>query len=322
MPNSSTKTRGNCCVAAAKWIPILFVVTIFSWSYYAYVFQLCILTLDSTTMRITFLVIHQILFLLTMWSYFQTILIKSAVIPEEFKLPAVEYELLECTQTFRMQRQILENFAKDLPITNKTSKGTVRYCNKCKLIKPDRAHHCSVCERCILKMDHHCPWINNCVSFTNYKCFVLFLAYSFLYSLFIAVSSFPSFLKFWKTGLQNSGKFQVLLLFIVALMFAISLISLFIYHCYLVAMNRTTLESFRAPIFESGSNKAAYDLGCCDNLKEVFGDDPVLWLVPVNTSKGNGVVFPIRERQEKTHLQDSTGSGKVWLLIFFRNCFI
>ena len=34
----------------------------------------------------------------------------------------------------------------------------VRFCDKCKAIKPDRAHHCSVCGRCVLKMDHHCPW--------------------------------------------------------------------------------------------------------------------------------------------------------------------
>eukprot|EP00468_Gymnochlora_sp_CCMP2014_P009955 CAMPEP_0167747166 /NCGR_PEP_ID=MMETSP0110_2-20121227/4131_1 /TAXON_ID=629695 /ORGANISM="Gymnochlora sp., Strain CCMP2014" /LENGTH=66 /DNA_ID=CAMNT_0007632039 /DNA_START=193 /DNA_END=390 /DNA_ORIENTATION=- len=31
-------------------------------------------------------------------------------------------------------------------------------CDKCKLPKPERAHHCSVCGRCTLKMDHHCPW--------------------------------------------------------------------------------------------------------------------------------------------------------------------
>jgi hypothetical protein len=39
-----------------------------------------------------------------------------------------------------------------------------RFCKKCVLPKPDRAHHCSLCQRCVLKMDHHCPWINNCVS--------------------------------------------------------------------------------------------------------------------------------------------------------------
>jgi len=50
-----------------------------------------------------------------------------------------------------------------------------RFCRKCWVPKPPRAHHCSICDRCVLKMgmlhlswlehslnpglDHHCPWM-------------------------------------------------------------------------------------------------------------------------------------------------------------------
>lgn len=37
--------------------------------------------------------------------------------------------------------------------------GSLRFCDKCLIIKPDRSHHCSVCGTCVLKMDHHCPWV-------------------------------------------------------------------------------------------------------------------------------------------------------------------
>lgn len=40
--------------------------------------------------------------------------------------------------------------------------GDVRFCRKCRAVKPDRAHHCSTCRRCVLKMDHHCVYINKC----------------------------------------------------------------------------------------------------------------------------------------------------------------
>lgn len=76
--------------------------------------------------------------------------------------------------------------------------GSVRYCNRCVLVKPDRAHHCSICSRCVLKMDHHCPWVNNCVCFFNYKFFMLFLGYALVYCIFIMATCLPYFIKFWK----------------------------------------------------------------------------------------------------------------------------
>lgn len=42
-------------------------------------------------------------------------------------------------------------------------------------------------------MDHHCPWINNCVGMMNQKYFLLFLLYSFIFSLSVFSSSMISF---------------------------------------------------------------------------------------------------------------------------------
>lgn len=50
-----------------------------------------------------------------------------------------------------------------------------RWCNKCKVYKPERAHHCRKCGVCILAMDHHCPWINNCIGHGNTPHFMRFL---------------------------------------------------------------------------------------------------------------------------------------------------
>lgn len=49
-----------------------------------------------------------------------------------------------------------------------------KFCRKCQVFKPKKAHHCSTCNRCVVKMDHHCPWVNNCVGISNHKLFILF----------------------------------------------------------------------------------------------------------------------------------------------------
>ncbi|OAD73740.1 hypothetical protein PHYBLDRAFT_145211 [Phycomyces blakesleeanus NRRL 1555(-)] len=69
--------------------------------------------------------------------------------------------------------------------------GNQRYCDVCHCIKPDRSHHCKDCNACILKMDHHCPWVSGCVGLGNYKFFYLFVVYTCLYSLWVAVTATP-----------------------------------------------------------------------------------------------------------------------------------
>jgi hypothetical protein len=47
------------------------------------------------------------------------------------------------------------------------------YCDRCKIVRPARCHHCSTCNRCVLQYDHHCLWLNNCVGYNNYRSFLL-----------------------------------------------------------------------------------------------------------------------------------------------------
>ena len=37
-----------------------------------------------------------------------------------------------------------------------------------------------------------------------------------------------------------------------------------------------------------------YDLGCYENFKQVFGKSPLLWVLPVPSTVGNGYEFETR----------------------------
>ncbi|NXE65118.1 ZDH15 Palmitoyltransferase, partial [Calcarius ornatus] len=161
----------------------------------------------------------------------------------------------------------------------------IRFCDRCQLIKPDRCHHCSVCAMCVLKMDHHCPWyVLDTVQIIS------------IFNLFpsLVLCCFP-----FQGELTNGrSKIHILFLLFVSIMFFVSLMFLFGYHCWLVSRNRSTLEAFSAPVFQNGPDKNGFNLGFVKNLQQVFGEEKKLWLLPIASSQGDGHFFPMRTLSE------------------------
>ncbi|KAM4859998.1 palmitoyltransferase ZDHHC20 isoform 1-T1 [Thomomys bottae] len=304
------------CQRVVGWVPVLFIFFVVGWSYYAYVVKLCVYTIskdendtakDKSGKAVVYLVAFHLFFVMFVWSYGMTIFTSPATPSKEFYLSSSEKERYEKEFSQERQQEILRRVARDLPIDTTSASKAIRYCEKCQLIKPDRAHHCSACDACILKMDHHCPWVNNCVGFSNYKFFLLFLLYSLSYCLFVATTVLEYFIKFWTLCRRKSTencpkndladphvKFHVLFLFFVSSMFFISILSLFSYHCWLVGKNKTTIESFRSPTFSYGTDGNGFSLGYAKNWRQVFGDEKKYWLLPIFSSLGDGCSFPTR----------------------------
>ncbi|XP_053312049.1 palmitoyltransferase ZDHHC20-A-like [Spea bombifrons] len=279
----------------ARCIPMLILMAVVWWSYYAFVVELCIYTIKSTIEKVVYLVIYHMIFMMFFWSYWRTIVTLPAIPSKQFCLSKSDMKRYKKEDRKEIRQEILKRAAKDLPIVTRTRTNGIRYCNDCKVIPPDRCYHCSICERCVLKRDHHCPWVNNCIGFANYKFFLLFLLYASLYCLFVASTVLQYCIKFWmKYPLDAHAKSHVLALFFVGVVFFIFVFSLFYFHCRLVGKNRSTYEVQFTPCFETGAEKDGFYLGFSRNFREVFGDQKLLWLLPVFTSLGNGEAFPTR----------------------------
>lgn len=296
---------GGClyaCVQVIRWVPVLIILCAIAWGYYAYIVELCINTLESNVQRVIYLFFFHILLFLFAASYYRTIFARLRMPPSIF-FPDKDClaELENCERDDNLEQAILARYVSihKIPIKTRDFARGIRFCPKCKCIKPDRAHHCSICGQCVLKFDHHCPWVNNCVNFYNYKFFLLFLGYGFIFCLFVFFTDLPYFIQFWTKDYHErnlkASKIHILFLVFVSGMFAISLSFLFFYHLYLTARNRTTVESFRAPILEGGPDKRAFDHGIRANYREVFGYDHRLWFLPIFTSGGDGSVYRVRQ---------------------------
>lgn len=306
------------CLLVAKaitWLPVCFIMAVVGWSYYAFVVQLNLFIVESLAEKVPFILFYHIILVLFIWSYWQTISAPTCSAPPKWTLSSAMLERLATAKSEEDWKHLLELFVVEMELTvvQRSKQGAIRYCDKCQAIKPDRSHHCSVCGKCILKMDHHCPWVNNCVAFNNYKFFILFLGYALTYCVYLAGCTFKYFILFWKGDLEShgAGKFHILFLFFVSIMFCISVSSLFWYHVYLIMYNKSTLEQFRAPYFNgaAGPDPLGWSLGKANNFMEVFGYNRWLWFLPVRTSVGDGLSFPTRIHYQSRSYQSMSEIG-------------
>jgi len=176
-------------------------------------------------------------------------------------------------------------------LIERSEEGELRTCWKCHKLKPDRCHHCSICDRCVLKMDHHCPWVNNCVGWGNYKFFLLFLLWLSMSCVFTALTLIPRMTEIHFSDMSG-GDIRTIASLVVATLFGLSMGSFAFLHFQLVFRNLTTLEEM-----ERKQNTPSYvnpfDVGDRANFRQVFGVHWYLWLLPIASSTGNGVFWPL-----------------------------
>lgn len=188
-----------------------------------------------------------------------------------------------------------ENYADhmDSYLLEKKKTGERRYCKWCCKFKPDRTHHCRVCKKCILKMDHHCPWIYNCVGYNNHKYFMLSLIYCCVTTVFVSITMFNS-VRDAISHKETPFNELFLLLFGETLnSFLALIITCFLFfHIWLMFKAMTTIEFCEKQTnYQNQSYSKYYNKGMYQNFKDVFGESPFLWFLPIDNRKGDGINF-------------------------------
>ncbi|CAB4415873.1 unnamed protein product [Rhizophagus irregularis] len=265
-------------VRIGNYFPVLFLIILVGWSYYAFVFRLCILFLLNSFpgQGVIYLLVYHILFILMMWSYFKATFTSPGSPTETRKISnladSTSSTYIPLDQRRSDSGEIASNNSqeqqddsqqrrqtKNLVVLNENGdpislgyimvkqNGERRFCNKCDIDKPDRTHHCRVCKKCISKMDHHCPWLNNCIGHRNQKYFYLFLIWATLYSFFISLTTLIPVIKYAQSTSEPVIEIDLNWTFLILLggVFSLCLVGFTLFHTNLILSNQTTLESLQ-----------------------------------------------------------------------------
>lgn len=152
-----------------------------------------------------------------------------------------------------------------------------KICDTCFIVKPPRSSHCHDCDNCVERFDHHCPWIGQCVAKRNYRFFFLFLLFTNVFSIFMAVLCIVKLREYFNsyrdTSSHGSSKalsetIVSLFLLIYCLIKMMFITSLFSYHVYLVLSNTTTKESLKS--FFDNVYGNVFSRSCATNVKEIL----------------------------------------------------
>lgn len=179
--------------------------------------------------------------------------------------------------------------------------GERRHCKWCDRYKPDRSHHCRICRTCVLRMDHHCPWISNCVGFRNHKFFFLLIIYALANCILVAATLTHSVLMavYEETPIMvpllSDSWNRFLLIYGLTLSCIMgSMLSVFLaLHTWLMLKATTTIEYCEKRTHFKEGKTISYDRGALDNIKQVLGENVLLWFLPVSTCFGDGLSFPL-----------------------------
>ncbi|KAI9248740.1 DHHC palmitoyltransferase-domain-containing protein [Sporodiniella umbellata] len=276
---SSLKKVQFYCMAGVNASPVALLLLIFTWSFLAFNFCLSWAQLISKgyfAQGFFYLVVFQPLFFLCMWSYW-------AVCRTS---PGYTAELYKQKGRVEEEGRLLDTSELRYSITVKRD-GAKRFCQKCKLEKFDRTHHCRQCGKCVLKMDHHCPWVNNCVGFHNYKAFYLFLVYASLYCLWIFITCLPPTIRIVNENILELDVNLVLMVFVSGI-FGLFLIPFTLFHTRQLFKNRTTIEFYEKSNFMLGRNDVMrtryfnpWDIGTRKNIEQVLGRTKLEMFIPI-----------------------------------------
>lgn len=197
--------------------------------------------------------------------------------------PLLDFQKIMDSGTFFDGSKNILDYSKEIGIDEERfvvfAKENYDFCVYCKMFRLPRTHHCKLCDKCVTKMDHHCEWLCNCIGSENIKYFMNLLFYGFLLFLFMVITS-TNFV--WEIVFNSYvGLLQlyfIVIAYLLIILMLLRFLGLLILHISMILTGRTTREFIKN---KKSSRISRYNLGYQENLKNVFGENKLYWLLPI-----------------------------------------
>ncbi|NXC17297.1 ZDH15 Palmitoyltransferase, partial [Corythaeola cristata] len=184
---------------------------------------------------VAYLIIFHILFVLFVWTYWKSIFTLPVQPGKKYHMSYADKERYENEERPEVQRQILAEIARKLPVYTRTGSGVDAVTTELHCVSLHRKVPTYLCSAAASSA---C----SCVT-ASALAFLLFVALKCLQisGFYLSFSLVLCCFAFQGELTNGRSKFHVLFLLFVAVMFFVSLMFLFGYHCWLVSRNRSTL---------------------------------------------------------------------------------
>lgn len=292
--------------------PKIWVTLLFIWSYWVIVFKILRPFPIGKFTTIILFIITTFELVLSLYTYYLVVHIGPGSPLDHLELVVPNYD----EANIGTEMDISPPSILKLNSVMVKNNGGYRFCQKCKVWKPDRSHHCSSCGKCILRMDHHCPWFGECIGWSNHRYFMQFLFHSNLYLIVISLISVFTLLTFFGGGLgigdgNGNGKgnasldlFSLHIIFvgILGVIFALCVSVLGGLTMWQLFKNKTTIEAFEDQRYKHSGRLNVFDIGKRSNWSSVMGFNWKEWIFPITVTDlqiGKGLFYQTNDPQEQ-----------------------
>ncbi|CAG8495070.1 10442_t:CDS:10 [Acaulospora morrowiae] len=297
------------------FMPVISLIALVSWSYYAFVFRLCMhyLVNRNPTQAAIYLAIYHPLLILMSLSYLKATF-KSPGYSTD--IPSHEYQSIGYHQRSSSVESIISDAGLQTDQNVNSNDSIQLVSSRRSAVKfnenGEPVTSGSIMGASLSGLQEVCLENGSSLSmaFGTTSSFIYLFFWGTIYSFFLAFATLPPTIQYAQTSYEAIMSLDLNWTFLILLgtIFGLCLLGFTVYHTTLILSNQTTLESISRNNYKikdggevtSSKYLNLFNVGKRANFIQVMGPDWFFWFLPIENSLGNGRTWSLNSHRYST----------------------